>query len=103
VSVGEDPAERAQWWLDRMAVSSILGICPIAALLSPEFTLEKMAELGAKAVDWDGLTEEALLKQARKLVAETHALGEAGGAVPSSWASADLDGALEKLRQGWEE
>jgi aldehyde:ferredoxin oxidoreductase len=102
VSVGEDPAERAQWWLDRMAVSSILGICPIAALLSPEFTLEKMAELGAKAVDWDGLTEEALLKRARKLVAETYALDEAGGTVPSSWASADLDGALEKLRQGWE-
>ncbi len=101
-SVGEDPVERAQWWLDRMAVSSILGICPIAALLSPEFTLEKMAQLGAKAVDWDELTEEALLKQARKLVKETHALGEAEGAVPSSWASADLDGALEKLRQGWE-
>ena len=102
VSVGEDPVERAQWWLDRMAVSSILGICPIAALLSPEFTLEKMAELGAKAVDWEGLTEETLLKQARKLVAETGALDEAGGTVPSSWASADLDGALEKLRQGWE-
>ena len=85
-----------------MAVSSILGICPIAALLSPELPLEKMAQLGAKAVDWDGLTEEALLKQARKLVKETHALGEAEGAVPSSWASAELDGALEKLRQGWE-
>ena len=102
VSVGENPVERAQWWLDRMAVSSILGICPIAALLSPEFTLQKMAELGAKAVDWDELTEEALLKQARKLVQETHALDEANGTVPSSWASADLDGALEKLRQGWE-
>ena len=85
-----------------MAVSAILGICPIAVLLSPEFTLEKMAELGAKAVDWDGLTEEALLKGARKLVAETYALDEADGTVPSSWASADLDGALEKLRQGWE-
>jgi aldehyde:ferredoxin oxidoreductase len=102
VSVGDDPAERAQWWLDRMAVASILGICPIAALLSPEFTLEKMAELGAKAVGWDGLTEEALLKQARNLVKETNALGEANGSVPASWASADLDGALEKLKQGWE-
>jgi hypothetical protein len=102
VSVGEDPAERAQWWLDRMAVSSILGICPIAALLSPEFSIEKMAELGAKAVDWDGLTVDALVKQARQLVKETHALDEASGTVPSSWASADMDGALEKLRQGWE-
>lgn len=101
-SVGEDPVERAQWWLDRMAVASILGICPIASLLSPEFTLEKMAGLGAMAVDWDGLTEERLLKQARKLVKETHDLAEGKGAVPSSWASADLDGALEKLQKGWE-
>ncbi len=103
VSVGEDPVERAQWWLDRMAVSSILGICPIASLLSPAFTVEKMAQLGATAVDWDELTEEALLKEARRLVQETHALGEANGTVPTSWASADLDGALERLRQGWEE
>ncbi len=101
-SVGEDPVERAQWWLDRMAVSSILGICPVAALLVPAFAVEKMADLGAKAVDWGELTADSLLKQARKLVKETHALEEGGGTVPSSWASADLDGALEKLRQAWD-
>ncbi len=101
-SVGDDPAERAQWWLDRMAVSSILGICPIAALLQPTFTIEKMAELGAKTVDWEDLTAEALLEQARKLVRETHAQEGATDTVPSSWASADLDGALEKLKQSWD-
>jgi aldehyde:ferredoxin oxidoreductase len=101
LAVGEDPVDRAHWWLDRMAVSSILGICPIAALLTPEFRLERMAELGAKAVDWDELTEEALQKQARRLVQETHALGEACGTLPSSWTSADLDGALDRLQQGW--
>jgi aldehyde:ferredoxin oxidoreductase len=101
-SVGDDPAERAQWWLDRMAGCSILGIDPIATLLSPEFGLAKMAQLGAEATDWDELTEEALLKQCRRLLKETHSLSEGEGAVPSSWASGDLDGALEKLRQGWE-
>lgn len=102
MSVGDDPVERAQWWLDRMAASSILGICPIAVLLSPVFSFEKMAQIGAKAVDWDELTEERLLKEARTLVKETHALEDASGTIPSSWASADLEGALEKLRQGWE-
>jgi aldehyde:ferredoxin oxidoreductase len=101
-AVGDDPAERSQWWLDRMAACSILGIDPIAALLSPELSLERLAELGSKATDWDELTEEALLKQSRRVVRETHSLGEAEGSVPSSWASADLDGALEKLQQGWE-
>ena len=101
-SVGEDPVDRALWWLDRMAACSILGIDPIASLLSPAFSLAKMAQLGAKATDWDELTEEELLKQSRRLVKDTRSLGQAEGAVPSSWASADLDGALEKLRQGWE-
>lgn len=102
LGVGEDPAERAQGWLDRMAVASILGICPIAALLSPEFPVEKMAQLGAKAVGWDELTGEELLKQARKLVKETHDLEEPSGTLPSAWTAGDLQEGLERLRQGWQ-
>jgi aldehyde:ferredoxin oxidoreductase len=101
-SVGENPVERAQWWLDRMAACSILGICPVSALVSPELSLARLGELAAKATDWEELTGEELVKQSRRLVKETHSLGGAEGTVPSSWASADLDGALEKLRQGWE-
>ena len=101
-SVGTDPAERAQGWLDRMAACSILGICPISALLSPALTLERMAHLGAKAVGWDELSEEKLLKQARRLVRETHSLGAEQGGIPSSWVSPDLDEALARLQQGWE-
>lgn len=102
-SVGEDPTERAQWWLDRMAVSSILGICPVSALLSPEFNLERMADLAAKAVGWEDLTKEELGRQGRKLLKETHPLGGAEGTLPGSWISADLESALQKLREGWED
>jgi Aldehyde ferredoxin oxidoreductase, N-terminal domain len=100
-AVGEAPVERAQWWLDRMAACSILGICPISTLLSPAFSLKRMAHLAAKAVAWDALTEEELLKRSRKLVQETHALGEGAGTLPSAWASPDLDAGLKALRQVW--
>jgi hypothetical protein len=102
-SVGEDPTERAQWWLDRMAASSILGICPISALLSPEFSLERMTDLAVKAVAWEDLTGEQIRRQGRRLVKETHSLGDREGTLPPSWVSADLDSALQKLREGWEE
>jgi aldehyde:ferredoxin oxidoreductase len=100
-SVGGDPVERAQWWLDRMAASSILGICPVAALLSPEFSLERMADLAAKAVAWEDLNAEEIRRQGRRLLKRTHSLGDAEGTLPPSWTSADLDSAVKKLCEGW--
>jgi aldehyde:ferredoxin oxidoreductase len=102
LGVGDDPVDRARWWLDRMAVSSMLGVCPVAALLAPGIRLEEIARLAATAVGWDGLTEEALQRQARELLRDTYAAAEGEGKLPSSWVTPDLEGALERLRRGWE-
>ncbi len=101
-SGAKDASDKARWWMERMAACSILGICPLSSLLSPEFTFEKMAQWGAKAADWDELTGEKLQEKSRKLIAETLSMGEDKGSVPSGWASPDLDAALQALRQAWE-
>ncbi len=102
-SVGEDPVERAGWWLERMAAASIMGVCPVSALLSPVFSPETMARWGAKAADWEELTGEVLQKACRKVLRESLSLEEGAGTLPEDWKGVELDGALEKLRQGWED
>ena len=99
-SISEDPLERAQWWLERMAAGSILGICPLSTLLSPVFSLEEISAWGAKAAGWEELTEEKLRDKSRALVAETASLEEPNGAVPSDWVSGEWEDLLKKLTAG---
>lgn len=99
-SVSEDSMERAQWWLERMAAASILGLCPLSSLLSPEFSLEKISTWGAEAAGWDELTKEKLRDKSRALIAETASLEETTGAVPSGWVDGEWEDLLKKLTEG---
>jgi len=97
LGVAGDPAARAAWWVERMAVSSILGLCPFSVLLSPVFSVEETAGWYARAADWQGLTAEKLRGKCRDLVRETLALGEPKGTVPADWLTPGWEEALRQL------
>ncbi len=83
-----------------MAAASILGLCPLSSLLSPEFSLEKISTWGAEAAGWDELTKEKLRDKSRALIAETASLEETTGAVPSGWVDGEWEDLLKKLTEG---
>ncbi len=99
-SAPEDAEGRALWWLERMAACSILGICPLSALLSPVFSLGSMAQWASQAADLEDLDEETLRGKCRALISETLSLGNAEGALPDGWGSAEAEAFLSKLQQG---
>lgn len=100
-SAGGEPVERARWWLERMAACSILGICPVSALLSPIFSLERMAGWAAAAVGGEDLTAERLRGACRALVEDTAGLGEPNGSVPAAWGELGHADTLKRLLDGW--
>jgi hypothetical protein len=99
-SAPEDPEGRAQWWLERMAACSILGICSLSALLSPGFSPGEMARWTSLAADWEELDEEMLLQKCRAVIAETLSLGEVRGSLPDGWSSPEGESFLSGLQQG---
>jgi len=96
----EDGTGRARWWLERMAACSILGLCPLSALLSPVFSPAEMARWASLAAGWEELDEEKLLGTCRRMISETLELGEPSGSVPDGWLSPDGESFLRELQQG---
>ncbi|MCX5894567.1 MAG: hypothetical protein NTZ51_01860 [Proteobacteria bacterium] len=52
--------DAGQWWVQRQALAYTIGICPIFALLAPEVTLEKVAELVQVSAEWDEFSSDTL-------------------------------------------
>ena len=96
-SVSGDPVARASWWVERMAACSILGLCPLSALLSPVFSMEETAGWCRDAAGWEGFTAEKLRAKCRDLVRETVALGGPKGTVPADWVTPGWEEDLKKL------
>ena len=88
-----------QAWLDRTGAALILGICPFSAMLSPKFSVEAMAQWGAKAAEWDELTEEVLLAKARQLIGGTVSLGAPQGSLPGDWDASEIESGLQGLKK----
>jgi len=98
-SVPASPQERARWWLERQAVCLVLGVCPLSALLSPELSLERMADLASKACQWEDLMPETLRNKAWEVIGKSASLAGASGKLPASWAGPEFEASLQGLLQ----
>jgi aldehyde:ferredoxin oxidoreductase len=96
-SVSENPVDRARWWMEVQGAAYIMGICPLSVLLSPEFTLDQMAALGAGASGLEELTGQRLQKEVTRSLAESQELSRPTGEIPASWKTAEFDQALKAL------
>jgi len=66
--VKDSAVDRAEWWIRRQALSSILGICPLFALTSPGMSEEKLAELVKTSTLWDECEVHTLREVVGRLV-----------------------------------
>ncbi len=95
--VSGDPIERARWWIQVQAAALIMGFCPLAVLLSPEFTLDRMASLGAVACGSETLDAAQLGDVARSSLTETMGLSAQGWEIPASWKADGFDESALKV------
>jgi len=98
-SASADPVDRARWWIDVQGAAYILGICPLSVVLSPELSIDQMAELGAAASDFDGLSGERVRAEAKWCVAESRSLSTPSGDLPASWRTGEFEQALKALSE----
>jgi len=95
--VSDAPVDRAEWWLRRQALAYTLGICPIFALVSPEMSEERLAELIASSAEWDAFTVEQLREVGKEVVRQSLQMSEKVGEVHSTVQVEGFDSARDEL------
>jgi len=95
--VGDSPVEKAEWWIERQAISYITGICPLFSLISPKITSEEVAELLSLSLGME-LSSFDLERLAKKVISETIEAGKKEGEVHPSFKSPGFEGNLKQLR-----
>jgi hypothetical protein len=96
-AVSDAAVDRAEWWLRRQALAYTLGICPIFALVSPEMSEEKMAELIASSAEWNEFTVEQLREVGKQVVCQSLQMSEKTGEVHSTLQVEGFDSARDDL------
>jgi aldehyde:ferredoxin oxidoreductase len=61
-------SEGAQWWADRQALAYTLGLDPVIALMTPEITDDRVAELVQMCAEWDEFSADELKRITGELV-----------------------------------
>jgi hypothetical protein len=68
-------------------------------LLSPELSLDQMAELGARASDFDELSGERVKEEVKRCIAESQSLSTPSGDLPASWKTGEFEKAQKALHE----
>lgn len=63
----------ADWWVKRQALAAVIGLDPVLALMAPEITAEKVAELVQASAEWDDFSAADLQRIVSELIEKSNA------------------------------
>lgn len=63
----------ADWWVKRQALAAVIGLDPVLALMAPEITEEKVAELVQASAEWDDFGAGDLQRIVSELIEKSNA------------------------------
>ena len=94
----DSAVDKAEWWIKRVALSHILGICPIFSLTTPELKEEGLLELINTCTGWN-FTPEKLQEIIVDTIKDTTKAGEKTGDIHESLKTEDFDSQLKELTE----